>query len=436
MKKRLTFPPIGMRIIKSAIGVLLCFVIDYFRKGQGIVFYSQLAVLWCMQDYTKQTLANAKQRIIGTVIGALYGLVLIVASTKVGDKFFDDSASQSIAFVVIRGVLISLFIVVVIYTTVVIKKKQAAYFSCVVFLSIVVNHLSDVNPFLFVWNRVLDTLIGIALGVLVNCFSLPREHKNDILFVSGLDDTLLSENDNLTGYSKVELNRMIDTGAKFTVSTMRTPASLMEPLKDIKMKLPVIVMDGAALYDIGQKRYLNEYVISYDCAERILEFFKQEECCYFSNVIMDDLLVIYYQDTESEVYNELIKKLRISPYRNYVKRELPEGEPVVYFMLIDKKEKLSVVYEKLMKQELVDNLKILFYDSKDYEGYAYIKIYNHNATRENMLKYLMHYVEAKKVVTFGTIEGKYTHLIKPGDSNGVVKLMKKDYEPIKIKRGS
>lgn len=431
MKKNFVFPPIGMRIIKSAIGVLLCFIIDYFRKGQGIVFYSQLAVLWCMQDYTKQTLANAKQRIIGTIIGALYGLVLIVALSGGNWILVENTRWVNLADAVVRAILISLFIVVVIYTTVVIKKKQASYFSCVVFLSIVVNHLSDVNPFLFVWNRVLDTLIGIALGVLVNCFSLPREHKNDILFVSGLDDTLLSENDNLTGYSKVELNRMIDTGAKFTVSTMRTPASLMEPLKDIKMKLPVIVMDGAALYDIGQKRYLNEYVISYECAEKVLDFFRREECSYFTNVIMDDLLVIYYQDTESDVYNELIKKLRISPYRNYVKRELPEGEPVVYFMLIDKKEKLSAVYEKLLQQDFSDNLKILFYDSVDYPGYSYIKVYNHNATRENMLRYLRNYVEAKEVITFGTIEGRYTHLIKSGDSNEVVKLMKKEYEPLK-----
>ena len=32
------FPSIGMRIIKSAIAVLLCFVVDYFRSGAGEVF--------------------------------------------------------------------------------------------------------------------------------------------------------------------------------------------------------------------------------------------------------------------------------------------------------------------------------------------------------------------------------------------------------------
>ena len=66
------------------------------------------------------------------------------------------------------SVIISGMIVLVIYTSVFIKKKKASYFSCVVFLSIVVNHIGDLNPYLFACNRFLDTVIGIAIGVLVN----------------------------------------------------------------------------------------------------------------------------------------------------------------------------------------------------------------------------------------------------------------------------
>ena len=59
-------------------------------------------------------------------------------------------------------------LVVIIYTTVLVNKKQASYFSCVVFLSIAVNHIGDMHPYLFVWNRFLDTAIGILVGVGVN----------------------------------------------------------------------------------------------------------------------------------------------------------------------------------------------------------------------------------------------------------------------------
>lgn len=423
--KKITLPPIGMRILKSAVGVFLCFLINIFRNGEGIVFYSQLAVLWCMQDYVSETKAKAKQRTIGTVCGAVYGLIVLVLFQKVS-VYFSQSPLEKELF---SAVVVSLFIIVIIYTTVVLNKRQAAYFSCVVFLSIVVNHVADVNPYLFVWNRFLDTMIGILLGVFVNCFSLPREHHRDILFLSGLDDTLLSQNDNLSGYSRVELNRMIDSGALFTISTIRTPASLMEPLRDIHLNLPVIVMDGAALYDIREKKYIREYVISHEYSRKLIVFFQQHDMPYFANVIMDDLLVIYYQESNSTIYNRLITELRRSPYRNYVRRDLPPGESVVYFMLLDETARIHTLYEDLKHADFYEKLKILCYDSQDYPGYSYIKIYNRNAQKKNMLDYLMTKVNASRVVSFGTIEGQYTHLIEPGDSNRVVKIMKKEFEP-------
>ena len=62
-----------------------------------------------------------------------------------------------------HAAFVSGMIVVVLYTTVVMQKKQASYFSCVVFLSIVVNHIGDLNPYLFVWNRFLDYSVSVKL---------------------------------------------------------------------------------------------------------------------------------------------------------------------------------------------------------------------------------------------------------------------------------
>ena len=151
-------PHIGMRIIKSALGVLICFMIFFLRGKQGTPFYSALAVLWCIQNHTQNTLGNALQRTIGTFIGAVYGLIYILVKLSlpaIGDSF-------------IHYAIISLMLIPIIYTTVVIQQKKASYFSCVVFLSIVVNHLMDENPYLFVLNRSLDTLIGIFVGLVLN----------------------------------------------------------------------------------------------------------------------------------------------------------------------------------------------------------------------------------------------------------------------------
>ena len=76
--KQHSIPGFGMRIFKSAIAVAICFLVDQFRGGRGIVFYSQLAALWCIQGYRSNTKKNAVQRTIGTVIGAAYGLLYLL----------------------------------------------------------------------------------------------------------------------------------------------------------------------------------------------------------------------------------------------------------------------------------------------------------------------------------------------------------------------
>lgn len=181
------FPHIGMRIIKSALGVLICFAIYFLRGKHGTPFYSALAVLWCIQNKTENTFRNAIQRTIGTFIGAAYGLVYILAKLHLLGT--DDSF--------IHYAAISVSLIPIIYTTVVINQKKASYFSCVVFLSIVVNHLMDENPYLFVLNRSLDTLIGIFVGLVLNL---------DLIYSN-------FQNKDNKGSSKVSMEKSLERGA-------------------------------------------------------------------------------------------------------------------------------------------------------------------------------------------------------------------------------
>ena len=414
-------PGIGMRIVKSAIAVALCIPVNLLRGDDGMVFYSMLAALWCIQMYRNNTIGNAVQRTIGTVVGALYGLVYILGYSRLVSIVGQRAGIEALCLLV--------SIVLIIYTTVLIKKNQASYFSCVVFLSIVINHIGDVNPYSFVWNRFLDTMIGILIGILVNnirpCFAPDRK----TLFVSGVDDILVDKNNKVSAFSKVELNRMIEDGMKFTLATMRTPASLLEPLSDIDFRYPVIVMDGAALYDIKKSEYVREYVISPDTAREVNALIESSGLCSYVNVIIDDTLLIYYREVEDKVNQDLVEHLKTSPFMNYIKREFPGDENVVYFMILDKSEKVDDFYEELISKDYDKRFKILKYESDDYKGYSYIKIYNKNASKENMLLYLKEKYEIYTTTTFGTVSGKYDVLIKENDFDEMVKLVRRRYEP-------
>lgn len=420
MKTKLTaLPPIGMRIIKSSIGVLLGFIIYLIRGRQGAPFYTALSVLWCMQPYTSNAKANAIQRTIGTFIGAFFGLIMILV------EFYLLPLDNEL----IRYILISILIIPVIYTTVIINKKNASYFSCVVYLSIVVNHLTDTNPYLFVMNRILDTMIGIILALIINTSRIPRKKNKNVLFVSELDKVLLNMQSTLTPYSKVELNKMLDDGAKFTIETMRTPAALLEALKDIRIKLPVVAMDGAMLFDIKNNRCLKLYKMSYLESKELINLFNDRDLHCFVNVVVEDSVLIYYGDFKNEAEETIYKELRYSPYRNYIKEELPERYGAAYLMTIDKSEKIDEIYEELKLKGYVNRFKILKYPSEDFKGYSYIKIYNKKANKENMIDEIKKMVDVDKIIRFETTQESTGVIIGKNDSNEMVKNLKKIYKP-------
>lgn len=414
-------PSIGLRLIKTGIAVFLCFCVNMLRGDADVVFYSHIAAIYCMQDSITETKKNAVNRAVATTVGALYGLVTLL--------LFPSLAVETMSERLMHGIVISAMVILVVYTTVVIKQRDTAYFANVVYLSIVINNITN-SPYLFALNRFLDTMIGIVIALLVNTFRLPRERNRNILFVAELDSALLDREKKLPGYCRVKLNHMIDEGAKFTVSTTHTPGGLMELLQDVKLNYPVIVMDGAALYDIREKMYVRSYVMSYSKAKKVMELLRMEGIDWITHVIIDDMLVSYYRKTENAIYNQLVKEERISPHHNYVLRELPEGEDVVCIRIIDRTERIEAFCRKMEKGEL-QRLKVSKYAAENHPGYTFLDIYNHNAVPENMISYLSRMLETDEAVTFGNADRKYTYTIDPDDNKRMVRLMRKRFEPLK-----
>lgn len=377
--KNLNLPPVGARILKSTAGVVICYIIYILRGNQGTPFYSMLAVLWCMQPYSSRTLTMALQRTIGTLIGVTYGLITLLLEIYVL-RIYNSPAGY---------IFTSLMIIPVLYTTVIMKKKNASYFSCVVFLSIAVIHISDANPFIFVANRFFETFSGIAIGVILNSASTIRKKDRETLFTAEFDDLLNKATGKIDDYTQIELNRMLEEKMKFTVMTMRTPATLISELGSVSLNMPVIVMNGAALYDIKNNTYSKAYIISNDTCTRIRETAKKYGMNCFTNVLSDDTLMILYDRLINEAEKSIYSSLRKSPLRNYINREPLEQENIIYMMIIDKTEKTEMLCSLLDETGESSRLKIITYPSDEYQGYSYIKIYNKNVSKENMIHKLM-----------------------------------------------
>lgn len=414
-------PPIGARIIKSSVAVALCMVIYYFRTilpiGNGIPFYSALAALWCLQPYSNSTKNNAGQRSIGTFIGAAYGLAFIVLLRFIG-----------LTEPILVYLLASVMIIPVIYLTVILNKRNASFFSCVVFLSIALTHSFDDNPYLFVFNRVLDTFIGIGVGLAVNSFHLPIKHDSETLYVSGIDSVLIPDDHSANAYNKVELNRMIESGVKFTLSTIRTPAEVKSLMKGVDLKLPIIVMDGVAMYDVNEREYLEAEFLQADICEEAEKIIANNGMHCFVNVMYDATLLIFYGELRNTAEKDLYETHKHSPYRNYVRdifRRHDASERVLYLTVLNESIKIASL-EKQLNHELGSFARITVTDS-EYEGYKYLKVFSPIASKEHMLVKLKAHIGCEKTVTIGSIEGKYDVYIGDGGGNATIKKLKKLY---------
>lgn len=421
MIKLKKLPRIGARIIKSSAAVMLCMAVFFLRKmlplGNGIPFYSALAALWCMQPYQSSTKQMALQRSAGTIIGAFYGLLILVII-----QLLNVNSQIAVYFTA------SLMLIPVLYTTVILNKKNASFFSCVVFLSIVLTHSFDDNPYFFVMNRILDTFIGIGIGVGVNEFRLPQKHDNSILYVSGIDSVLISDSPYSVPYSKVELNRLISEGMNFTISTIHTPSELIPLMSGVNLKLPVIVMDGAALYDINDNSYFETELLDNEISTSAEQIIKDSGFECFVSVLYDHTLLVYYDSLVNEAEVKFFEQQKRSPYCNYIHssfRKADYMEKILYITVLAENEDVNQLKEELVYY-LSDLIRVTITES-EYKGYSYLKIYSPIVSKKRMIKKLKEITNAEKTVTFGSIKGEYDVYIEDGGGNNTVKRLKKIY---------
>ena len=443
--------PPGQRIIRSIISVWLCMIVYVLRGMRGEPFYSIIAALQCIQPYSSSMLKEGKDRIIGTMVGAFWGSAILFLELlpEIGDY------RTTVYFYILLGIFTGL----VIYSTVLIGISQYALFAAVVFLGIAVYHVEDANPHIHVFYRTFETIIGVGIGILVNSLHFPRVRDRKTLFVSGIDHVLFREDRELSRYTKVELNRLLHDGMRFSVSTKQTPATVREILSEIDLQLPIIAMDGAVLYDLQTMKYIRAVKIEPDLVELISVFLQMEGVPFFVNTIQDHLLIIYFKDYKDLILEEvrdvhhsdnnisvsaghalnksayismarLYHKKRTSPYRNYVRTNRPITKDVVYFLIIDHEQNIDRLHEKLMQQPWADRCRTNFDTFDCEEGEKILRIYAAESNRTRMLQYLKHYVGAPEVFTFGAGTDDCDILIQDAGRNEMIKALKKRFEPI------
>ena len=190
---------IGQRSIKTVISVfiaLIIYILFYFLdeiigketeafKGLTAIytpFFGAIAAAYTSHKDYKRSLRQARIRSVGSIIGGYYGMILIMIVEMVFLKLLP--IENFYLYEVIKYTFVALGIILLIKMAVYFKQTDATFISCLTYLSVTVSiRNGGMGIAEFATNRIISTLIGVGIALLVNNFRLHYKRNKNTIFI-------------------------------------------------------------------------------------------------------------------------------------------------------------------------------------------------------------------------------------------------------------
>lgn len=219
------------------------------------------------------------------------------------------------------------------------------------------------------------------------------------LYISDLDGTLLNSDAKISNYTEESLNNLIkNTNLNFSIATARTPATVVPILNNLNITLPIVVMNGAGIYDLKNSKYISYNSINRNLVNEILLILSKNNISPFIYTLLDHHINTYYEKDNTAFQENFIKLRSGSPYKTFIEGPLPKDSEVLYFFIMDTKETVLKTYEKIKK---LDGLYSVAYKDVYDESIYNLEIYSDKSSKANSIKYIMDKFNFNRLISFG-----------------------------------
>ena len=127
---------IGARNLKTSLSVFICIIV-FELLGRSSAFFACIAAMMCMQDTVENSYKMGKNRMLGTFLGAIVGLLLTAIFNVLSIQHF------------------------IVYALLTAIGTTIAIYLCIFF------------------NRILDTFIGVIIAIIINRVVYPYQKKTE-----------------------------------------------------------------------------------------------------------------------------------------------------------------------------------------------------------------------------------------------------------------
>ncbi len=366
-------PRIGQRMLKTAAAVFICLIVYYLRgyRGEDMPSEAAITAIICMQPYVRDSREYALNRMTGTLIGAGWGLLflfIMLAFPILGANLY------VVYFLMALGVLCSL------HTSVAFRKPDASGLAAIVFICVVIAFPEIEDPLLDALERILGVMLGTAVAIGVNVFHLPRSRNRNLAFFIRSDDLVPDRFSQMAPAVLFRLNSLYQDGAKICLISRHAPAFFTSQLGAVELNLPMIVMDGAALYDVHENRYLHAETMPESDFARLTEKLNGMNLSYFLYSIHKNRTRIFHVGTMRDTERDVLNRLRRTPYRDYLDEETYSPSEIVCVKLIGKDKEIERLKNQLYTFTLCRKLRATVQPQTDAPGVSGLYIYSQRAT--------------------------------------------------------
>ena len=383
-------PHIGQRIVKTTVAVFICLMFYSLRgyRGQGMPTEAAITAIICMQPYVRDTGKYALDRFVGTLIGVFWGLLLLLLL----NDFPALGARLLLLYAMMAaGVLLSL------YSAVLVRRPEASGLASIVFLCIVIAFPDIEVPLVQAGHRILDVFVGTTVATLVNIVRLPRRAKRrDLVFFMRTADLVPDRFSHLAPAAAFRLNALFDAGANICLMSEHAPAFFALQMKGTKITTPLIVMDGAAIYDANENHYLSVETLDPGDADGICNRLSAMGVSFFIYTIHNDKTCIFHSGAVTEAEKVVYERMRRSPYRSYLEGEIYDDSEIVYIKVISDKTRLNEIMHALHSVMPNKRLRRIIRPQQGGENLYALYIYAHTATMEQAQKRLLELLRAEE----------------------------------------
>lgn len=221
------------------------------------------------------------------------------------------------------------------------------------------------------------------------------------IYISDLDGTLLQPNAELSDKTITILNDLISQGMLFTIATARTIASARTILKDVDIRLPIILMNGVCIYDLKENRYIHVETLQDIARKKIISMIKNNHLAGFAYTINDGVLSTYYENLNTKAlkdfYEERVPKYK-KPFTQIDDFSLLNQESLIYFCLMGYKEDLE---RNLNFLEKIPEVNFVFYKDNYSADTWYLEIFSKYASKHHAVQFLRKMINPDSIVCFG-----------------------------------